>query len=277
MKNYLVTGGCGFIGSHLVDRLVGLGHHVCVIDDMSIGSYKYTNHEANYCFKSIKKLSFKDFNKPWDCIFHLAAVSRIQPSITNPFRTVKINVEGTCKILEIARETKSHFVFTSSCSCYEDSLNPYSLSKKTGEDLCKLYNKLYGVNFSVLRLFNVYGPRQYETGDHATVCGIFENQKRNNIPLTITGSGNQCRDFVHIDDVVNAFLTVADNPTNDIMNVGTGTAHSILEVAKFYSSNVNNIPAREGEMDYVKADTRKMNELGWMPKIKLEEYVKNIN
>lgn len=304
MKNVLVTGGSGFIGGHIVDELVNRGKNVIVVDDESSSSadeYHY-NDGATY-FKDditdVNKLEriFRDYPPVnIDTIFHLAALSRIPYSIKHPTKTCKTNYMGTLNVLETARHYGvKRVIYSSTSSAYglknkipltedmrRDCLNPYSASKAAGEDLCKMYHSLYGLETVIFRYFNVYGERQPIKGSYAPVVGIFYRQKESGEPMTIVGDGLQTRDFTHVSDVVKANLLAAETFNSDafgeVMNVGAGENHSILSVAGMIGGDYTHEPARKGESEHTLADISKINKLlGWQPQIKLEKWIKNEN
>ena len=293
----LVTGGAGFIGSNLVDKLLELGHEVIVIDNEFSDAHDqfYWNDNAqNY------KYDIRDYDKTRslydgvDYVFHIAAEARIQPAILNPIEAVSINTVGTCTVLQCARETGvKRVMYSSTSSAYgrnqpanvetqpDDCLNPYSVSKVSGEKLCKMYTELYGLPTISFRYFNVYGERQPLKGQYAPVIGIFLRQREAGEPLTIIGDGTQCRDFTYVGDVVNANIlaavTVVDSKYfGQVYNVGTGTNYSINQIAKMISSNTINISPRPGETKLSLANNKKIKTVfGWEPKVNLEEWIKN--
>ena len=296
MVRSLVTGGCGFIGSHLVDALIDLNHDVVVIDNKSANNEKfYFNSKANYfnldiCnYKKTKKL----YNNI-DYVFHLAAESRLQPAILDPINAMQKNVIGTTVVLQCAREAKvKRVIYSSTSSCYgnnpypnvetqlDDCLNPYSVSKNAGEKICKLYNDLFGLETITLRYFNVYGERSPTVGQYAPVIGIFQKQKQLGQPLTIVGDGSQRRDFVDVFDVVNANLLVATSNLDkkyfgQIYNVGSGKNISVLEIAKMISNDITFIPPREAEMHTTLANIDKIKKVfGFEPIYQVTDYLKN--
>jgi UDP-glucose 4-epimerase len=295
MTKSLVTGGAGFIGSNLVDRLIDLGHEVVAIDNESAECNEkfYWNDEAENHKLDICDYEFtRDLYEGVDYVFHLAAESRLQPAILNPINAVMKNAVGTCTVLQCAREAGVKKVMYSSTSSayglnkfpnYEtdpnDCLNPYSVSKVSGEELCKLYTKLYGLKTVIFRYFNVYGDRSPTTGQYAPVIGIFKKQKENNESLTVVGDGLQHRDFVNVQDVVNAnvmamFANLADSCYGEVYNIGSGENISILEIAKMISDNYIHIPPREGEARTTLANIDKVRKtFEWEPKIKIEKWI----
>lgn len=278
MKHALVTGGAGFIGSNLVDKLVDRGVKVEVWDCLSTGKKENVNPKAT--FRMVKCQADLFTHESFDVIFHLAAEARIQPSFHQPVMTCESNVIGTVNMLEFAKRMNAKFVYAGSSSFYHDPyVNPYSWSKWIGEEACKMYHTVWGTKCSIARFFNVYGPRHLETGAYATVIGIFERQKRNNEALTITGNGEQRRDFTHVFDIVDGLVGMAEHDSGscDIFNLGTGRNYSINELAQlFRPDSVEYLPKRPGEADVTLADASLARErFGWEAKIKLEDYVNN--
>jgi UDP-glucose 4-epimerase len=291
----LVTGGAGFIGSNLVDKLISMNWDVVVIDNESAEcnekfywNEKSDNYKLDICdYESTRKLYDKV-----DYVFHLAAESRLQPAIKNPIDAVTKNAVGTCTVLQCAREAGvKKVIYSSTSSAYglnnypnyetdpNDCLNPYSVSKVAGEELCKLYTNLYGLKTIIFRYFNVYGERSPTTGQYAPVIGIFLRQKNAGEPLTIVGDGEQRRDFVNVQDVVNANIMVAISNSEDInygqiYNIGSGENISILEIAKMISEKYVNIPPREGEAKTTLANIEKVYKVfGWTPKINIRKWI----
>ena len=292
----LVTGGAGFIGSNLVDKLVKLGHKVVVIDNeySDVHEQFYYNDKAEYHNLDIRDQATRNLYDDVDYVFHLAAEARIQPAVLNPIEAVSINSVGTCTVLQFAREAKvKRVIYSSTSSGYglnpapnveaqpDDCLNPYSVSKVNGEKLCSMYTNLFGVKTIILRYFNVYGNRHPLKGQYAPVIGIFLRQLRDEEPLTIVGDGEQRRDFTNVLDVVDANILAATKQLDDdafgqVYNVGTGINHSINEIASMISDNTEYIPPRLGEARITLAhNSRIKGTLGWEPKIKLEDWIES--
>lgn len=299
MVKSLVTGGAGFIGSHVVDKLIELGHEVIVIDNESAESNEkfYWNHNAqNYKYDIRDYENTRSLYDGVDYVFHLAAESRIQPAINNPINAVSLNCVGTCTVLQCAREANVQKVmYSSTSSGYgmnpypndetqpDDCLNPYSVSKIAGEKLCKMYTELFGLKTVTFRYFNVYGERSPVRGQYAPVIGIFLRQFSSGEPLTIVGDGEQRRDFTHVSDIVQANILAALTEVSDecygkIYNVGNGENYSINEIANAISKNQINIPPRIGEARTTLANNSKLKEtFGWNPKINLIEWILHNN
>lgn len=292
MKTSLVTGGCGFIGSHIVDRLVEEGHRVRVIDDLSAleNSEFYYNEKAEYWKKDISKDDCSDIFNNVDWVFHLAARSRIQPTVKSPGECFEVNVVGTQRVLEWSRIAGAEkFVYSSTSSLYghqnsipfnpnmpADCLNPYSMSKWMGEQICKLYDQLYGFNSTTLRYFNVYGPREPLKGQYAPVVGLFKRQNREGKPMTIIGDGTQKRDFTYISDVVSANILAASANLKGhrVYNVGTGKSISINHLAGLIGENIVYTDKRPAEVYETLADIEStVRDLGWKPVVELERVI----
>ena len=278
MSKYLVTGGAGFIGSHLVDRLVKSGHEVLVWDNLSTGKAENVNPLAHLVRLDVSKRNLQFFiDRGFDTVFHLAALPRIQPSFDSPVETHQSNVDSMVYALEHARQFGCKVIFAGSSSIYHDQYaNPYTFTKVLCEQYCEMYNKIYKVPVAIARFFNVYGPRQIEEGAYATVVGVFEKQKRKNVPLTITGTGEKRRDFTHVNDIVSGLVAMSKDRWNaEVFNLGSGRNHSINELAAMFNHPTTYIPNRPGEATDTLADIAySMEKLGWEPKHQLEEYVK---
>ena len=291
----IVTGGAGFIGSHIVEKLKRLDHMVVVIDN------EYSDNDNFHWRKdtlnvNIDITDYKALKKACtgaDYIFHLAAEARIGPAIENPVNALNINTMGTCNVLQCAREVGAKKVlYSSTSSGYglneapnietqpDDCLNPYSVSKIAGEKLCKMYTDLYGLNTIIFRYFNVFGERAPRKGQYAPVTGIFLRQKAAGEPLTIVGDGEQRRDYIYVKDVANANVMAAiSNPDDDaygqVYNVGSGKNYSVNEIASFISDDTINIPPRIGEARNSLANIDKIQKtFAWKPEVDVEQWIK---
>jgi len=291
----IVTGGAGFIGSHLVDRLVADGHEVVVIDNLSIGRQsnlkaalaagKVIFHEADVADSDQIAPLFAGA----DWVFHLAARADIVPSITHPMVYHRANVDGTIAVLEAARAAGiKRFLYAASSSCYglpdefptpetapARAMYPYALTKYVGEQYAMHWAQTYKLPVVSLRLFNVFGPRHRTSGTYGAVFGVFLAQKLAGHPLTIVGDGTQTRDFTYVTDVVDAFVTAAKSDvTSEIFNVGSGGTYSVNHLAELLGGPRTNIPKRPGEPDCTFANTDKIQRvLGWKPKVGFEKGV----
>lgn len=291
MPNILVTGGLGFVGSHLVDYLVeNPENNVVVIDDLSSesSSLTYQNDKVvAYFVDDIRSINDEGQTaallsalqgQVYDIVYHLAARARIQPSFKKPTEYFDIDARGTCEVLDFARKQQARVVYAGSSSAYGGpKLNPYAFSKYVGEELCAMYQQVYGMHVAVARFFNVYGVRQPRTGPYATVIGIFEEQTSNNEPLTITGNGEQRRDFTHVSDIVKGLVSISVPGLGPgIFNLGTGRNYSINELASFFAceAGVQFVPARPGEAWITLADPAHTHaETGWTAQVALQDYI----
>lgn len=294
----LVTGGAGFIGSNLVDRLLTDGHTVVVIDNESAECHEhfYWNSKAeNHVYDICDYSNIASLFKGVDYVFHLAAEARIQPSLINPFLTTKTNVLGTLTVLQAARSFGvKRVVYSSTSSAYgrkhtvpykedmvPDCLTPYSVSKVAAEEYCKLYTRLFGLSTVTLRYFNVYGKNQPLKGQYAPVVGLFMRQHDAGQPMTIVGDGLQRRDFTHVDDVVEAnmlaALTKNEDVDGELFNIGTGVNYDMMDLATMIGkpvTNVSFIAERKGESRETLADISKAKRLlNWEPKVVLPEWI----
>ena len=292
----LVTGGAGFIGSHIVDKLISLGHEVVVIDNETsqVHDHFYYNDKAVYHkFDIIDYENTRKLYNEVDYVFHCAAESRIQPTILNPLGAIKTNTLGTGTVLQCSREAGvKKVMYSSTSSGYglknqpplkedmpDDCLNPYSVSKVSGEKLCTMYTRLFGLKTVIFRYFNVYGEREPLRGPYAPVVGLFLRQHAAGKSLTIVPDGTQRRDFTHVNDIVeaNMLAMIVDDHDHygEVFNVGTGTNHSVLELAAMISDNTKMIEARLGEAYITLADNTKLKTVfGWKSSKKLEDYIK---
>jgi len=298
-KNILVTGGNGFIGSHIVDRLIEDGNIVTVIDNKSsdASDIHYYNSKAAYFNEDICDYdNIRPLFENIDIVFHLAAEARIQPTLDNPLLATRTNVLGTCTVLQCAREANvKRVIYSSTSAAYglknkpplnenmpNDCLNPYSVTKTSGEELCKMYTKLFGVDTVTFRYFNVYGERQPVKGQYAPVVGIFLRQKAAGHDMTIVGDGKQKRDFVYVNDIVEANIRAADLTNRAVIgetiNVGTGVNYSVNDIAEMIKGNTINIEGRIGEAKNTQACTLKIEKLlGLKPVDNIQKYIKNEN
>lgn len=291
----LVTGGAGFIGSNLVEKLVQLKHEVIVLDNLSTGRLsnldkffsKITFYKIDITNK--KKLLDSYFSKV-DWVFHLAGLADIVPSIEDPEKYFNCNVVGTLNILEKSKKAKiKKFIYAASASCYgipikypsdEDSKikleYPYALTKNLGELLVLHWAKIYKMPNISLRFFNVYGPKSRTTGAYGAVFGVFLAQKLSKKPLTVVGDGKQTRDFIHVYDLVDAIiLTAKKAKANQIFNLASGKETSINYIAKIIGGKIVNICKRPGEPDRSLANIKKIKkQLHWKPKISINKGLK---
>lgn len=280
----LVTGGAGFIGTNLIKRLLTDGHNVTSIDDYSTGSklnhVKGCQYIQGECIAT-EYLVLGDY----DVVYHLAGLSRIQPSFIDPMETFHANVIGTQAICEWARKTNTKMVYAGSSSKHHDPYqSPYATYKYLGEEICKMYKATYKMDIEICRFYNVYGPHEVVEGDWAAVIGIWRRQIEANQNITIVGDGLQRRDFTHVEDIVDGLIRVANSDTkhNDAWELGCGKNHSVLDVASWFiehnpSIEIEHIPDQKGNYRETLRETNDAVELlGWRPEDKLRTYIQSI-
>ena len=297
MQKAIVTGGAGFIGSNLVDRLINEKFDVIVIDNESAECNEkfYYNYKAKYYKIDIENYDeIEPLFKGVDYVFHLAAESRIQPTLEKPVKACMTNYIGTCNVLEASRRNNvKRVMYSSTSSAYglknsiplkesmhRDCLNPYAVTKVGAEDLCKMYYTLYGLECVIFRYFNVFGERQPLKGQYAPVVGLFLEMKKSGKPMTVVGDGLQTRDYIYVGDVVEANVLAMKTNNKDafgeIYNVGTGTHHSVLDLVGIIGGEHTHLPPREGEARNTLADIGKiMLDLDWKPKVTIKEWIDN--
>lgn len=278
----LVTGGSGFIGYKLVETLVKLGYEVDVIDNLSIGHEAKDVKQigANFLYGDVRAMDNMT-NKNYKYIFHLAALSRIQPSFVNPGLTFEVNVEGTKQVIEYALRNNCKLIYSGSSSRHHNpELSPYAMSKHMGEEWTKLYKKIYGLNSEIVRFYNVYGPGELVDSHMAAVIGLWRSRIKKNLSIIIHGDGEQRRDFTHIDDIVDGIIKIAESNEKheDAWELGTGNNYSLNEVANMFG-NVEKeyVPDVKGNYrETIRVNNDAIERLGWMPKDRLKEYIKTV-
>ena len=293
-----MTGGAGFIGSHLVDRLVEAGNDVTVIDDLSTGNPDNLRTSLATGRVKFAKADVADMSailphfEGVRCVFHLAALADIVPSVENPLRYHTANADGSASVMEAAREAGvERVVYAASSSCYGipgvyptpesapmQPQYPYALTKMLGEQIVLHWGQVYGTRVASLRLFNVYGPRARTSGAYGAVFGVFLAQKLAGKALTIVGDGTQTRDFTYVSDVVGAFVTAASSDIKgEVFNIGSGGTYSVNRLAELIGGDVVHIAERPGEPACTLADiTKARSLLGWRPEVSFERGVRNI-
>ena len=294
----LVTGGAGFIGSHLAEKLISLGHEVVILDDFSTGREQNLVEIQDNPRLRVYKLDVCDEKaiQPHflgvDWVFHLAALADIVPSIQEPLTYLRAGVGGTQAVLEASRLANvKRLVYAASSSCYgipdlyptpESSpispQYPYALAKNLGEQIVMHWGQVYDLPVVSLRLFNVYGTRSRTSGAYGAVFGVFLAQKLAGKPFTVVGDGSQTRDFIYVSDVVNAFIKAAESSiSGEILNVGSSNTYSINHLVDLLSGSVVYVPKRPGEPDRTFADTRKIRKLlGWTPEVEFPDGVQTM-
>jgi len=294
-KKYLVSGGSGFIGSHIVEKLINQNHKVIVIDNNSnernpiiFSKAKYHDFDISHSknINEIVKLLKGCFG-----VFHCAALIDVQESIKEPFKYENNNTMSTLNLLEATRKAGvKNFVYSSSAAVYGDTIrmpinedfnikpiSPYGAQKYYGEVMCKVFSKLHGMNTSCLRYFNVFGERQKVAGAYATVIGIFKHQISQNKPLTIRGDGNQRRDFIYVKDIANANIQAMNSKESfigEIFNIGYGKSYSINEIANFFNTEKVFIDGVKEPKESLANIKKSQDILKWNPSINVEDWIK---
>ena len=298
MIKVLITGGCGFIGSHLTDLVLDNGCEVIVIDNFSTGRPQNLEHHKNNSNLKIVEaditnyIDIEQYFDGVDYVFHLAALADIVPSIEKPIEYHQSNVDGTFNVLEASNKHKvKRFLYAASSSCYGIAENfptketdeikpqyPYALTKNVGEQYVLHWGDVYKLPVVALRLFNVYGIRSRTSGTYGAVFGVFLKQKLAGKPFTVVGDGKQTRDFTYVTDVANAFWTAAcSDIKNEVMNVGSGNTYSINKLVELFQGDKVYIPKRPGEPDCTYADISKIRKLlNWEPLVSFEQGVKKV-
>lgn len=293
---YVITGGAGFIGSNLVERLVKEGNKVHVIDNFSFGKLENCNKKAHYINIDLSQKSnynqVKEVCKNADSVFHLACIARVQPSIKNPVEYEMNNTMSTVNILKACVDSNvRRFIYSSSSSVYGNQTNlplkedfktnplsPYGAQKLYGEILCKTFSKVYGLETVSLRYFNVYGEKQNLCGAYALVIGIFLNQRFNKKSLTVRGDGSQRRDFTYVGDVVTANILASkseDVGSGEIINIGNGNNKSINEIASYIGGKIKYIEPVFEPFETLADNLKAKKLLNWEPKQDVKSWIKD--
>lgn len=272
----LVTGGAGFVGTNLIKRLLKDGHDVYSVDNYNSGLKENHQNGCKYYDMDICNIHEYDFINP-DVIFHMAAIARIQPSFKEPKNYMNTNIIGTLNILDWASKNNVPVVFAGSSSKWSGKFkNPYTFSKDVGEELIELYHKHYSLKATITRFYNVYGPYHLKEGGYCTVIGKWENAIENGNPITIYGDGSKRRDFTHIDDIVDALISIMETQAWGYdFELGRGVNHSIKEVADMFKySDIVYGDDKPGEaQETLNTDTEANTILGWNPKLNLIDYI----
>ncbi|MDA3839730.1 MAG: GDP-mannose 4,6-dehydratase [Patescibacteria group bacterium] len=292
MAKCIVTGGAGFIGSNLVDELIKRGDEVVIVDNLSTGKKENINSKARFHKEDIRNLErLTSIFEGADYVFHLAALARVQPSIEDPLTYHDVNVNGTHNVLEAARQAGAKkVIFSASSSAYGDQkemplhenmpvnpMSPYALHKYIGERYLRLYNEVYGLPTVALRYFNIYGNRQPLEGAYCLVMGVFANQRLRGEKMTITGDGENRRDFTSVVDAVRANILAAESDKvgkGEVINIGRGKNYSVNELAAMIGGPSKNIEARIEPKETIADNTKAKELLGWEPTVELSEWIK---
>ena len=283
MKRALVTGGAGFIGTNLIQRLILEGYQVFSLDNYSTGSRDNELSSVTYVKGDIE--SIDQFNtQNFDYCFHLAAQSRVQPSFEDPEESLRVNVQGTLKVMKWAKNNNVKVLYAGSSSKHHDpSDSPYAMTKFLGEEICKLYRKTYDIDVEIARFYNVYGPHEPLDEKFGNVIGIWRVKANKGLPLPIVGDGEQRRDFTHVADIVDGIIRISNSKVkhDDAWEIGAGINYSINELYTMFNQKYGvdsvNIPDQKGNY----RETLRINDdliklLNWQPKDRLKEYIENL-
>jgi UDP-glucose 4-epimerase len=279
--NVLVTGGCGFIGYALTKELLLRGYNVDVVDNLSIfrEAKDVTELGANFLSRDVRAMENVPL-KNYKYIFHLAALSRIQPSFVNPQATFSNNVDGTRQVVEYALKTHSKLIYSGSSSKHHNpELSPYAMSKYMGEEWIKMYKKCFGLNAEIARFYNVYGPGELVNSNMAAVIGLWRAAIQKGEPINIHGDGEQRRDFTHIDDIVDGLIRIAESNEQheDAWELGTGKNYSINEVADMFGIERKYVDDVKGNYrETIRVNNDATERLGWQPTDKLKQYINSL-
>ena len=278
----LVTGGAGFIGTNLIKRLLLEGHNVVSIDNYDSGLVSNHIDGCKYYNEDIENISLMD--KDFNLIYHLAGLSRIQPSFKNPSETFRVNTIGTEKVCEFSRQINAKIIYAGSSSRWHNPFqSPYACYKHIGEEILKMYKKVYGIKAEIARFYNVYGLNEIIDGDWAAVIGIWRRQVRDGEKITIVGDGEQRRDFTYVEDIVDGLykIGITEDSHEDAWELGTGINYSINEVYQMFKNKFGvesiNIPDQKGNYRKTLRENNDILErLGWKPQDRLENYIKKL-
>ena len=282
MKTALVTGGAGFIGTNLILKLLEENYNILSLDNYSTGLKSNEIPGVKYIVSDIHDIT--EIKENIDICFHLAAQSRVQPSFENPYESINTNVIGTTKVMEWAKNKKVKIVYAGSSSKHHNPADsPYAMSKYLGEEICNLYKKSFKINVEIARFYNVYGPYEPLDEKNGNVIGIWQVKVSKNKPLEIVGDGNQKRDFIHVDDIVDGLLKISNTEISheDAWEIGTGVNYSINQLYSMFNEkfkvDAENIPDQRGNYrETLRVNDDLINLLGWEPKDRLKEYIANL-
>ena len=284
MKSVLVTGGAGFIGSNLIQLLAKHNYNIFSIDDYSTGNFNIELPNVTYLKMDIKNIS--DFKEKVDTCFHLAAKTMVQESFNKIDEYFSTNVDGTLNIAKWASTNKVKLIYAGSGSKHSNThSSPYALTKYLGEEICRLFNYNYDLNLQIARFYNVYGPGEKVDPINANVIGIWRSRIEKRLPLQIVGDGEQKRDFIHVGDIANGLMKIANLSENfdEVWELGSGTQHSINQLYKYFQKRFPKIHSeiiddQPGNFkNSFRVNDNMSNKLNWQPKFSLEEYIRNLN
>jgi UDP-glucose 4-epimerase len=276
-KRILVTGGAGFVGSHLCERLTQMGYEVTSLDNYFTGSKKNHVQGVDYIEGNTKDIA-KLINFTPDMVYHLGEYSRVEQSFGDLEKVWEYNKDGTFSVLEFVRKAGCKILYAGSSTKFGDgglgrSASPYAWTKATNTELVMNYGAWFNVPYAITYFYNVYGPREIESGKYATLIALFKEKMRKEEVLTVVSPGTQKRNFTHIDDIINGLVLVGEEGYGDEFGIGSHEAFSILEVAQMFGGEIEMLPERQGNRMVADVMTSKTEALGWEPKRKLNDYI----
>lgn len=280
MKKVLVTGGAGFVGSHLCERLHSIGYDVYSLDNYFTGTVENHIDGVNYIKGNTKDIDNLISFSP-DIVYHLGEYSRVEQSFYDIDLVHEYNTLGTFKVLEFVRKNACKIVYSGSSTKFGDgglgrNASPYAYTKASNTELVVNYGNWFDIPYAITYFYNVYGPREIQTGKYATLIGLFKEKIKNNLPLTVVSPGTQKRNFTHITDIINALVLIGEEGYGDEFGIGSDESFSILEVANMFNGTIEMIQERRGNRMTSEVVTDKTKSLGWQPQQKLSNYLKEI-
>jgi len=280
MKKVVVTGGAGFVGSHLCERLLAKGYEVTSLDNYFTGSKNNHIDGVNYIEGSTKDIEkLIDFTP--DYIYHLGEYSRVEQSFEDIEIVYEFNKIGTFAVLEFVRKTGAKLIYAGSSTKFGDgglgrSQSPYAWTKATNTELVINYGHWFNIPYAITYFYNVYGPREIQSGKYATLIALFKNKMKNGEKLTVVSPGTQKRNFTHIEDIINGLILVGEEGYGDEFGIGSDEAFTILEVAQLFGGEIEMLPPRAGNRMSAEVMSEKTKALGWQPKRKLKDYIEGM-
>lgn len=280
MATILVTGGAGFVGSHLCERLLDLGHDVTSLDNYFTGSIDNHAPGVKYIQGNTEDIdSLIDFIP--DVVYHLGEYSRVEQSFDDISTVFNFNIQGTFAVLEFIKKTKAKLIYSGSSTKYADKtsgyvMSPYAWTKASNTDLVKQYGEWFGIDYAITYFYNVYGPREISDGKYATLIAKYTELAKLGAPLPVVLPGIQMRNFTHVDDIVDALILIGEHGRGDEYGIGNPNAYSVQSVARMFSNNVEYIPERKGNRMSAPVITDKTKSLGWEPKRELTDYISQL-
>lgn len=281
MARILITGGAGFVGSHLAERLVAEGHHVTSLDNYFTGSLENHVKGVIYIQDCTTNLTPDFSEKGYDIVYHLGEYSRVEQSFEDIELVHKFNIQGTTRVLECVRAWNAKLVYSGSSTKFADTglayvMSPYAWSKARNTELVKQYGEWFGIDYAITYFYNVYGPREIQDGKYATLIAKYAKLKSEGKALPIVMPGTQERNFTYIDDIVDALVLIGDKGQGDEYGIGHPEKYTVAEVAEMFNTRTEELPPRKGNRMSASVITKKTRDLGWSPKNNLKDYINRL-